>query len=415
MPKLERSTIDFIMKMKDVNYSNCEIARKLGVTEGAIRYRIKREKSGKPDGRKDKPSMLDQYLDVISRWIDSYEDKPKRPALIKLFDILSKYHDYRGSYDLLRKYVIKRFPDFYDKKSFMRIETPAGELTQVDWKEDLKVRLGSYENVVKIQALCFVLGFSRKMSVKFRLKKDLASFINAHQEAFRSFGGMTRFIRSDCLKSAVKIWKGSKSELNQSYGKYLNQLNIAAFPARPGTPTDKGKIEKRILDLFRRVDLESRVFADLNELERVVNEELEKLEEIWHSGATGLSVARSFEYERKQLLELPASFPVIPVMEKKATVRNDGTVAFCSNYYQVDAPKRAGVLCQNTGKEILIYRDGIEIERFPYLPESKGMVMLSENALKNSKVHLSDIVLRWSLTVASRQAEVYGKIIEGAA
>jgi DNA-directed RNA polymerase specialized sigma24 family protein len=34
---------DFIMKLNEVGYSNSEVARKLGVTEGAIRYRLGRQ------------------------------------------------------------------------------------------------------------------------------------------------------------------------------------------------------------------------------------------------------------------------------------------------------------------------------------------------------------------------------------
>lgn len=52
---------DFTMKLKQVDYSNSEIGRKLGMTEGAIRYRLKRQASGEPDGRKIKPSELDAY------------------------------------------------------------------------------------------------------------------------------------------------------------------------------------------------------------------------------------------------------------------------------------------------------------------------------------------------------------------
>lgn len=44
------------MKLDEVGYSNSEFARKLGVTEGAVRYRIKRRVSGKPDGRAGKTS-----------------------------------------------------------------------------------------------------------------------------------------------------------------------------------------------------------------------------------------------------------------------------------------------------------------------------------------------------------------------
>ena len=42
LSRLSPDEVDFIMKAKEVQYSNCEIAQRLGVTEGAIRYRIKR-------------------------------------------------------------------------------------------------------------------------------------------------------------------------------------------------------------------------------------------------------------------------------------------------------------------------------------------------------------------------------------
>jgi len=42
---------DFIMKMRELEYSNYEIAAKLGVSEGTIRYRMKRQQSGREDSR----------------------------------------------------------------------------------------------------------------------------------------------------------------------------------------------------------------------------------------------------------------------------------------------------------------------------------------------------------------------------
>jgi DNA-directed RNA polymerase specialized sigma24 family protein len=46
-PRLSPDNMDFIMKMKMVEYSNAEVARKLGMTEGTIRYRVKRALGGK--------------------------------------------------------------------------------------------------------------------------------------------------------------------------------------------------------------------------------------------------------------------------------------------------------------------------------------------------------------------------------
>jgi len=115
----------------------------------------------------------------------------------------------------------------------------------VDWKEDVMVQIWEPGHWVKVQFLCFTLGFSRKTEVRVSEKKDLSSFLQSHQEALRSLGGLPEVIRTDCLKSAIVKWKGSRSVLNESYQRYLGNFEIHDFPARPGTPEDKGKGEKR--------------------------------------------------------------------------------------------------------------------------------------------------------------------------
>jgi len=113
-PKLSLDHVDFIMKMKKVKYSNCEIARRLGVTEGAIRYRIKRE--GKEDGRKRRPSVVDVYRDVIDQWRRDYEGVRRRPTLLTLYEWLRDQYDFSGSYDAFRRCIRKHFPEFHKKE-----------------------------------------------------------------------------------------------------------------------------------------------------------------------------------------------------------------------------------------------------------------------------------------------------------
>ena len=73
-PRISPDQVDFIMKMMAVEYSNSEIARKLGVTEDAIRYRVKRALLGKEDGRRLKPSSVESYRAVIDQWGKDYEE-----------------------------------------------------------------------------------------------------------------------------------------------------------------------------------------------------------------------------------------------------------------------------------------------------------------------------------------------------
>jgi hypothetical protein len=410
--RLSPEQVHFIMKMKNVKYSNLEIAQKMGVTEGAIRYQIKRQESGLADGRKIKDSMLDRYNEILCYWTSEYEGGESRPSLKIFYDNLREYHGYSGSYDALRRYIRKKFPEFLKKRSHIRLETPPGALVQVDWKEGIPFYIGSLETPVKLNALVITLCFSRKMAVIFSEKKDLDAFIACHQRGFLKLGGLVKTERTDCLKSAVVRWNGSQTILNERYRKYLSELGVEAFPSRPGTPTDKGKVEKRIGDFFRRLDLKHKVYPTLEALELEADAKLEELEKGWRCGATGLSVSKSFEYEKGHLKRLPSHFPVLPVAEKVSMVRKDGTVYFYDNYYQVESSYIGRqVLCLHTGLEIVIYCDGEEIERHKHLPGTKGMLRLSEKALREEGVKLSPRVREWGLEVAGRQVSIYQEII----
>jgi len=100
--------------------------------------------------------------------------------------------------------------------------------------------------------------------------------------------------------------------------------------------------------------------------------------------------------------------------ERRTSVRRDGTVFFRGNYYQVPGIyRRKSVLCVHTGQEIVIYHDGDEIGRFPYLPGTKGMVRLAGHVLEDPELCLSETVRRWGLEVAGRQVAIYQEIIGG--
>ena len=126
--RLSPDEVDFIMNMKKVKYSNCEIAEKLKVSEGTVRYRIKRDQSGREDGRKRKASVLDRFREVIAQWIKDYEDSRRRPTLKTLYGWLRRDHGYERSYDAFRRYVRKHFPELHKKSAWIRIETPPGSL-----------------------------------------------------------------------------------------------------------------------------------------------------------------------------------------------------------------------------------------------------------------------------------------------
>ena len=135
---------EIAMALKKTGMSNCEIARKLGVSEGTIRYRLKRK--GKEDGRKNKQSNVSRFKVPIETWVQEYSDRPKKTSVKALYQTLARFHNYRLSYDALRRYVRKNYPQMIKRGARCRIETPPGMLMQVDWKENVCVQIGKAGN-----------------------------------------------------------------------------------------------------------------------------------------------------------------------------------------------------------------------------------------------------------------------------
>jgi len=75
-----------------------EIARTLGVTEGLVRYHLRRRASGAVDGRKAKPFRAAVVEGQIAAWCAA-RPEDARPVNVKdLFEHLVEVHQYRGSY-----------------------------------------------------------------------------------------------------------------------------------------------------------------------------------------------------------------------------------------------------------------------------------------------------------------------------
>jgi hypothetical protein len=214
------------------------------------------------------------------------------------------------------------------------------------------------------------------------------------------------------LKTGVQKWKGFQSLLNTSYETFLSALNVRAFPARPKTPEDKGKVEKKIRDIFACLDLDHRVFDSLEQLQQCCNDFLNRKEQTWRSGATGLPVNVSYVYEKRCLKPLPETFPPIPDAVSHNLVRLDSLVSFLNNYYQVPIEYvHKAVECLLYQGDIIIRYQGHELGRFVHLPESKGMVRLSTTVFDNEDLFMNEESKRWALEVAHDQEQYYLDII----
>ena len=83
---LTREEVVTIQVLKRRGLSHRRIASQLGVTEGEVRYRIEREREGRPDGRSGKPRVASEMVSQIEAWLEEYrrDDRPtyaRRPPV----------------------------------------------------------------------------------------------------------------------------------------------------------------------------------------------------------------------------------------------------------------------------------------------------------------------------------------------
>ena len=144
---------------------------------------------------------------------------------------------YPGSYDSVKRYVRKlraKTPAI-----FARIETPPGEEAQVDFGAGAPtLKNGKYR---KPWLFVMTLSNSRKSYQECVWGQDVETFIHCHEHAFAFFGGVTRIVRHDNLKSAVLNAHLYEAEMNPNYLAFADHYGFVPIPCRVRKPEQGGK------------------------------------------------------------------------------------------------------------------------------------------------------------------------------
>lgn len=120
-----------IKKLHERGVPKTRIARVLGVTEGDVRYHLRRQAKGATDGRSCKEHLASGYREAIEAWLKK-QPKDKGLNLAALYDHLREEHDYPGSLRSVQRYFKAHFPK-PKIRARRRVETPPGAQGQVDW------------------------------------------------------------------------------------------------------------------------------------------------------------------------------------------------------------------------------------------------------------------------------------------
>lgn len=136
----------------------------------------------------------------------------------------------------------------------MRQTHLAGEKVFVDYSGlTMPIHNQRTGEVEKAQIFVAVLGASGYTFIHATLSQTQEDFIYSHVLMYSFFGGVTRIVVPDNLKSAIISNNKNGIVVNESYADLNRHYSIAVEPARPRKPKDKPKAEQGVQAIQRYI------------------------------------------------------------------------------------------------------------------------------------------------------------------
>ena len=117
---------------------------------------------------------------------------------------------------------------------------------QVDYGEGAPTRVPGSERYRKPRLFVATLRYSRRSFRRVVWKSGQQVWAELHEQAWRYFGGSTRYVVLDNLKEGVLKPDLYEPELNPVYAATLAHYEVVADPARVRDPNRKGTVEHAI-------------------------------------------------------------------------------------------------------------------------------------------------------------------------
>ncbi len=190
---LRSRTVNSIHDLAAQGTSIHGIARTLGIARNTVRKYLRGAAAAQ--ARPPRPSKLDPFKEQIRRWV--VEDR-----LYNCETMLQRLQaqGYTGRITMVRAFVHPLRPAKLGQRPVQRYETPPGEQLQFDWAEFLYEQDGAPHKLFGFTA---VLSYSRMRFVTFVKRCDTPALLRCLMAACEYFGGLTRAMLTDRMKSVL--------------------------------------------------------------------------------------------------------------------------------------------------------------------------------------------------------------------
>ena len=211
-----------------------------------------------------------------------------------------------------------------------------------------------------VELFVSVMGASRKTFVYATATQKLQDWCEANIRALEFYGGVTRVLVPDNLKSAVdRISPTGGHVINYTYSRLAQHYDCLVVPTRPRKPKDKAPVEVgvRFAQRWILARLRNRIFTSIDELNAAIAELLARMNDKPMRAHGGKSRNQLFEeVDRPALRALPELPFVYSDWKLNVTVPQDYHVVYEQHHYSVPYTYiGAKVRISATARQIEVY------------------------------------------------------------
>lgn len=255
-----------IQEYKRIGLSQRRTAANLGIAQVTVRKWWDATEKEFVDAGNTHSRYLDNYKEFM---LEQIRICPQIKVTNLYYKVTEAFPDFEVPRSAFYRYVQKLRSDYgYDRftgrQITPRVPLPPGYEAQVDFGQSKMKDM--YGRIVRVYFFCMVLSYSRMHFVYFNsepFKTNTA--IQAHEYAFRYFGGRTQTIMYDQDRVFVVSENLGNIMLVPEFEDYVNTTGYSVVLCRPRDPQTKGKVEcfvKYVKENF----LEGRIFTGIDSL-----------------------------------------------------------------------------------------------------------------------------------------------------
>jgi transposase len=306
--------------------------------EQGITWETAERLTSKELGEKLFPKAMRKPVYKIPDWEYIHREMAKSGVTLSL--LWAEYHEQcRTSGEI--PYQTSQFYYYYSEyvqktKATMRISHKPGEIMEVDWAgQSASIRNTDTGGTIKAHIFVAVLPYSGYTYVEAFLSQDQQSWIQAHVNAYGYFGGATRILVPDNLKTGITKHTRHETVVNKAYQEMAEHYMTAVVPARVRSPKDKATVEGNVgvVSTWITAALRNQQFLSIWELNTAISAKLAEFNAKPFQKKDG-SRSTVFQEERPFLLALP-EHPYELAVWKIATVQFNYHITVESGNYSV--------------------------------------------------------------------------------